>query len=484
MVLNSYFLQGSTGEQSLMQDLVNEHIQIHGIEVYYLPRKIFKTDNIIKEIQSSKFDDSFLIEAYLNNIDGYAPDSDIMTKFGLRLKNEVNLTISRERFEEFISPFLEGISSGIRDGQITGYTFGDLIERPKEGDLIYFPLGERLFEIKRVEHEKPFYQLGKLYTYDLSCELFEYENEFIDTSIAEVDNQLKDEGYITTINLVGIGQTAQATVGVSSGRVTEIFLNNDGSGFTSAPTITFSDAPNGGHRASAVAITTQRANVTSIFRLEMTNAGAGYTVAPIITIAGGGGSGAAATCSISTTFGVQQVVVGVAGTGYSFTPNVSVATPPSGINTAVLNPIFTSSAGAGAGINTVRILNSGIGYTSGPISLDFSGPTSGIGTFYYNETVTGQSSGVTAIVKDFDSGVQVSTAGTVTVIGETKLRVSLNTGEFFEGETIVGSISTATYTIKTHDLDSHDQPSDSNEEIELEADSLLDFSESNPFGEY
>ena len=482
MVLNSYFLQGSTGEQTLMQDLVNEHIQIHGIEVYYLPRKIFKTDNIIKEIQSSKFDDSFLIEAYLNNVDGYAPDSDIMTKFGLRLKNEINLTISRERYEDFIAPFLEGISSGIRDGQITGYTFGDLIERPKEGDLIYFPLGERLFEIKRVEHEKPFYQLGKLYTYDLSCELFEYENEFIDTSIAEVDNQLKDEGYITTINLVGIGKTAEATIGVSSGRVTEIFLNNDGSGFTSAPTITFSDPQNGGFTASAVAITTQRANVTSIFRIEMTNAGAGYTVAPTITISGGGGSGAAATCSISTTFGVQNVVVGTAGTGYSFAPNVSIATPPSGINTAVLNPVFASSVGAG--INTVRILNSGIGYTSGPISLEFSGPTSGIGTFRYNETVTGQSSGVTAVVKDFDSGVLVSAAGTVTVIEETKLRVSLNTGQFFEGETIVGSASTATYIVKAHDLDSHDQPSDSNEEIELEADSLLDFSESNPFGEY
>jgi hypothetical protein len=482
MVLNSYFLQGSTGEQTLMQDLVNEHIQIHGIEVYYLPRKIFKTDNIIKEIQSSKFDDSFLIEVYLNNVDGYTPDSDIMTKFGLRLKNEINLTISRERYEDFIAPFLEGISSGIRDGQILEYTFGDLIERPKEGDLIYFPLGERLFEIKRVEHEKPFYQLGKLYTYDLSCELFEYENEFIDTSIAEVDNQLKDEGYITTIDLVGIGRTADATVGVSSGRVTEIFLNNDGSGFTSAPTITFSDPQNGGFTASAVAITTQRANVTSIFRIEMTNAGAGYTLAPTITISGGGGSGAAATCSISTTFGVQNVVVGTAGTGYSFAPDFTIATPPSGINTAVLNPVFASSVGAG--INTVRILNSGIGYTSGPISLEFSGPTSGVGTFRYNETVTGQSSGVTAVVKDFDSGVLVSVAGTVTVIEETKLRVSLNTGQFFEGETIVGSASTATYIVKAHDLDSHDQPSDSNEEIELEADSLLDFSESNPFGEY
>ena len=482
MTLNSYFLQGSSREQMLMQDLVNEHIKIHGVEVYYLPRKIFKTDDIIKEIQSSKFDDSFLIEAYVNNVDGYAPDSDIMTKFGLRLKNEINLTISRERFENFISPFLEGISSGIREGRITGFTFGDLITRPKEGDLIYFPLGERLFEIKKVEHEKPFYQLGSLYTYDLSCELFEYENEFVDTSIAEIDNQLKEEGYITTIDLVGVAQTATATVGVSSGRVAEIFLNNDGSGFTSAPTITFSDAPVGGHNASAIAITTERANITSILRLEMTNAGAGYTEAPTISISGGGGSGAAATCSISTTFGVQQVVVGTAGTGYSAEPTVTIDAPPSGINTAVINPVFNTSIGAG--INTVRILNSGIGYTSGPISLEFSGPTSGIGTFYYNETITGQSSGITAVVKDFEAGVRVSAAGTVTIIGETKLRVSLNTGQFFEGETIVGGSSTATYIVKTHDLDSHDQPSDSNEEIELEADSLLDFSESNPFGEY
>ena len=484
MTLNSYFLQGSPGEQDLVQSLINEQIQIYGTEVYYLPRKIFKTDDIIKEIQSSKFDDSFLIEAYINNVDGYAPDSDIMTKFGLRLKNEINLTISRERFEDFISPFLEGISSGIREGRITGFTFGDLITRPKEGDLIYFPLGERLFEIKRVEHEKPFYQLGSLYTYDLSCELFEYENEFVDTSIAEIDNQLKDEGYITTINLVGVAQTATATVGISSGRVTEIFLNNDGYGFTSAPTVTFSAPPDepGSFKASAVAITTQRANVTSVLRLEITNAGAGYTEAPTITISGGGGAGAAATCSISTTFGIQNVVVGAAGTGYSSTPTLTVTAPPSGINTAILNPVFNASIGAG--INTVRILNSGIGYTAGGPTLTFSGPTSGIGTFYYNETVTGQSSGVTAVVKDFNSGTSVSAAGTVTVIGESLLRVSLNTGKFFDGETIVGGSSTATYIVKTHDLDSHDQPSDSNEEIELEADSLLDFSESNPFGEY
>ena len=127
MPLNSYFLQGSKNEQFLMQNLINEQLTIYGIEVYYLPRKVFKTDNIIKEVQSSKFDDSFLIEAYLNNYEGYNPDSDLMTKFGLKLTNEVSLTISRERFEEFIAPFLEGMTSGIRDGTITEYTFEDLI---------------------------------------------------------------------------------------------------------------------------------------------------------------------------------------------------------------------------------------------------------------------------------------------------------------------------------------------------------------------
>ena len=476
MTLNSYFLQGSPREQNLVQDLINEQIQIYGVDVYYLPRKIFTTDNIIKEIQSSKFDDSFLIEMYINNFDGYAPDYDVMTKFGLKLKNEVNLTVSRERFEDFITPFLEGMSSGIREGRITGYTFGDLVSRPKEGDLIYFPLGERLFEIKKVESEKPFYQLGKLYTYDLSCELFEYENELIDTSIGEVDDTVGDEGYITTVNLVGVGITATATVGISSGCINEIFLNNDGSGYTSAPNIAISSAPAGGQNAYAVAITTERANITSIYRIEMTNTGAGYTVAPTITITGGGGSGAAATCSITSTYGVQQVLVSAAATGYSATPFTTMTAPPTGINTAVINPVLDSYLGAG--ISTVRIINSGIGYTAQP-SLVFNSPQSGIGTFYFNEIVTGQSSGVTARVKNFDKDTVTSTADP-----PISLQVSLNTGKFSAGEIIIGSASSATYTVKSHDLDSFEQSFDSNEDIETEADSLIDFSEGNPFGDY
>ena len=476
MSLNPFFLQGTRNEQFLVQDIINEQLKIYGIDVIYLPRKIFKTDDIIREIQSSKFDDSFSLEAYLNNYDGYAPDSDIMTKFGLRLKNEISLTISRERFEEFIVPFLEGISSGIRDGLITDYDFADLITRPKEGDLIYFPLGERLFEIKRVESEKPFYQLGSNYVYELSCELFEYENELIDTSIEELDNTVKEEGYLTNLVLVSTATTATATATIATGAISEIFLNNDGSGYTSAPTVSITPAPVGGTNASAVAITTTKANVNSILRIELTNAGAGYTVAPTISFSGGGGSGAAATCSIGGTLSsLQTVSITGAGIGYASVPTVNIiGSVGSGVTATVVAGI-TSTA-----VSSVRILKPGIGYTEAP-TVQFSDfPTVGVGTFKYNEEIVGQTSGTTARVREFKTVI----SATPGVLPVTSMRISLNTGKFYVGETIVGSSSSASYTIKSYEDDSYENPYDVNEEIETEADSILDFTESNPFGDY
>lgn len=474
MTLNPFFLQGSTNEQFLVQDLINEQLKIYGVEIYYLPRKIFKTDDIIREIQSSKFDDVFLIEAYINNYDGYAPDSDIMTKFGLRLKNEISLTISRERYEEFIAPFLEGISSGIRDGSITDYDFANLIARPKEGDLIYFPLGERLFEIKRVESEKPFYQLGTNYVYELNCELYEYENEIIDTAIEEVDNTVEDDGYITTIILAGIAATAVATAGISSTSVNQIFLNNDGNGYISTPTVTFS-APPSGRTATAVAITKTKGNIQSIDRIEIIDAGSGYTSPPTITFSGGGGSGAAATCSIGgTQFSVSNLNIVSQGSGYAVAPNVSITSPGIGITATAVSGIDSTGK-----INSLRIINPGIGYTEPPTVSFEEFSTIGIGTFIYNEEVIGQTSGVTARVRDFRRDFDTNT-----IDPPINLRVSLNTGKFNSGEIIVGSISSARYVVKSHDLDSYDDPYDVNEEIELEADNILDFTESNPFGEY
>ena len=294
MALNPFFLQGSSNEQYLVQDLINEQLKIYGIDVYYIPRKFIRTDDILREVETSKFDDNFIIEAYLDNYEGYAPGSDLMTKFGLRLKNEINLVISRERFEEFISPLMNSRQTGIDDGNITDYEV-ELTTRPKEGDLIYFPLGQRLFEIKRVEHEKPFYQLGKNYVYELQCELYEYENEDIDTSIEEIDRTVEDQGYITSLILGGIGVTATATAGIDTGVVSQIILNNDGSFYSSTPTVTIAASPTGNPSddATAVAITTSVGGVRSVESIRLTFGGRGYDISnpPLVTITGGDGTG-------------------------------------------------------------------------------------------------------------------------------------------------------------------------------------------------
>ena len=156
MALNPFFQQGTAGEQRLIQDLVNEHLQFHGVDVTYIPRKFVNRKTIIEEVQTSKFDDNYTIEAYVNNYDGYSGAGDILTKFGVSIRDELMLTISRERFEEFVAPFMAGIDDGTDTSEIP------TSNRPREGDLIYFPLGQRLFEVKFVEHEDPFYQLGKI----------------------------------------------------------------------------------------------------------------------------------------------------------------------------------------------------------------------------------------------------------------------------------------------------------------------------------
>ena len=473
MTLNPFFLQGSSREQFLVQDLINEHLKIYGIDVYYLPRKYLEIDDILREVETSKFDDNFIIEAYLDNYEGYAPGSDLMTKFGLRLKNEIKLIISSERFEEFISPFLSGINLGISSGNIADQE-EQLVTRPKEGDLIYFPLGERLFEIKHVELEKPFYQLGKTYVYELLCELYEYENEDIDTSIEEIDNTVKDEGYITTLNLEGIGQTATATATLGGvGMVGQIILNEDGYNYTSTPSVTIAP-PTSGITATAVAITTSIGSVRSVKSIRITNAGSGYTSSnpPTVTITGGNGIGAAATAVIVDN-GIQYLSISTAGSGYYISPTVTIG--PSVGQTATAYAVLNNDGG----VSSLQLINAGYGYTEAPTVLVSGVSTTGIGTFVYNETVTGSLSGTTAVVREFKRRTDLNS-----VDPPIELRVAINNGQFSAGETITGSESSATYILKSYDNDSYEDSYDINEEIELEADNILDFTESNPFGEY
>ena len=459
MALNPFFLQGSFGEQRLIQELINEQLKIYGIEVTYIPRKFVRKQTIIEEIQSSKFDDNFLLEAYLNNYDGYSGAGDIMTKFGVSVRDEVSLVISRERFEDFISPFLEGVD----DSEIEVY------DRPREGDLVYFPLGKRLFEVKFVEHEKPFYQLGKNYVYEIQCELFEYEDEVLDTSIDEIDEVLEDKGYIVDLTLFSSGTRATATATVGTGFIQSITLNNDGSGFTSTPTVAITTAPSGGTNAQAVAITTTRNNITSIEEIRLVHAGAGYTVAPTITITGGGGTGAAATCGIQTDKkGVIKVVVNNGGAGYSTAPNVTFSLPS-------LSPQIPASAvatvSAAGTISAINILNAGAGFFSTPTVTVAAAATIGIGTYWFNEVVTGSRSGASARVKNWDTDTNI-------------LRVGITSGGFYPGEIVTGARFGAAYEINVSAANTVTDKYRQNEEIELEADNIIDFSESNPFGTY
>ena len=198
MTLNSYFLQGSATEQGLIQDLINEQLKIYGVEVYYIPR-IYATENtVMREVIESQFNDAYPIEAYVETYQGYDGAGDVFTKFGLSIQDDLTLTISRERYENYIKPLIEN-KSNVK-----------LASRPKEGDLIYFPLGDRLFEIKFVEHEDPFYQLQKNYVYKLKCELFRYEDERINTGVDEIDDEIKEVGYIERLTMVSSGTTATA----------------------------------------------------------------------------------------------------------------------------------------------------------------------------------------------------------------------------------------------------------------------------------
>tara|TARA_S200000501_G_scaffold64986_2_gene55988 strand:- start:3372 stop:4802 length:1431 start_codon:yes stop_codon:yes gene_type:complete len=476
MALNPFFLQGSQSEQRLVQELINEQLKIYGVDVIYLPRKIIKKDAILTEIQSSTFNDTFSIEAYVNTFDGYGGAGDVMTKFGMSLKDELTVTISKERFEDFIAPFLGSLPA-------------DEIEvstRPREGDLIYFPLGQRIFEIKFVEHEEPFYQLGKNYVYQLKCELFELEDEMggwnqLNTTTQSIDTQLVNQGYITSLQLISIGSTATLGVTTTSGYVRKIILNDDGSGYTRTPNVSISTAPVGGIDATAVAITTSVNNVFSVKQILLTNPGAGYTVTPTVTIVSAAstvigvgsttyGVGAAATAYLVTnSAGIGTVSIASSGSGYAIDPTLTFTTPSSGVGTAS----GVAKVNAAGFVTSILISDAGIGYTSGTGVATVTPPPviTGIGTYKFNELVTGTISGAQGRVKSWDSVQNV-------------LKLGVTDKTFKSGDVAVGSTSGARFTVDFVESAEFVDKYDKSDEIETEADDIIDFSEGNPFGTF
>jgi hypothetical protein len=468
--LNPYFLQGSSSEQRLVQDLINEQLRMYGQDVVYLPRNIINKNTILKEITSSEFDDSFRIEAYLVNYEGFGGQGDILSKFGVKTTDEVTFIISKERYEDFISPF------------ISSNTQIELSSRPQEGDLIYLPLDNTIFEIKYVEGKKPFYQLNNLYVYELRCEVMDYEaDDVINTSINEVDESVKDFGYIVKLIMVGLGATsASATVqlasslaGVGGSSVSRIDLINDGTGYLSVPIVAISTASSGGVNATAVAIMTSRSSQTgsSIDKILVINPGIGYTIAPTVSIISSSGSGGIATAIISSgSLGPINLISG--GVGYSTTPIVAISTAPVG-GTSATAQAFVNSSGI---VTSIRYTNAGAGYTQIP-AVTISSPIGvSTGNYIFNEIVRGVSTGTTAYVNDWDYDTRI-------------LQVKTLNGSFIQGESVVGMGTTsggsnANYKILSiNTQDEYDDYAD-NIPIENEADEILDFSERNPFGDY
>ena len=171
MPTNVYFDTGTKPEQALYEDLMIEQLRIYGQDVYYLPRNTAGLDNIFGEDNSSSFDDAYMIEMYVDNVDGYEGEKELMSKFGLDIQDDATFTVARRRWEQFISV----------DNNLL------VSSSPNEGDLIYWPKGNKLFEITFVDHDDPFYQVQNLPTYKLKCKTFEYASEVIDTGIAELD---------------------------------------------------------------------------------------------------------------------------------------------------------------------------------------------------------------------------------------------------------------------------------------------------------
>ena len=236
MPRNVYFSHGTTAEKRLHEDLIIESLKIYGHDCYYIPRKIVNTNAIFSEDALAQFGDAFMIEAYVDNIDGFGGDGDLLTKFGVEVRDQMTLIISDRRWQDLIGRFQTSDADSLR---------------PKEGDLIFFPLVNGLFEISFIEDENPFYQLQGLPTFRLTCELFEYNNQAIDTGVDEIDTFETEFATRTRLTLgsgsgtYNIGEDVTQGLGDKSPQtVITAEVSGDGTGYVDVSSITtFFDSP-------------------------------------------------------------------------------------------------------------------------------------------------------------------------------------------------------------------------------------------------
>ena len=410
------------------------------MDILYCPREIMLSDGVFNEEVIGEFNDSYLIEAYMENFDGFQGGGDLLTKFGVAQTDEITMVISQQRFSDLISQFL------LIDKDYKAP------ERPQEGDLIFLPLTSNYFEIKFVEHEEPFYQLGKGYVYKLKAELFEYSDEQGD--VFDNDEELVDYGYtVKHYYLTTAGTNASATAVVDGGALTNLFISDNGSKYNETPAITITGDGTG---ATAEAF--------------MVN----------ITVSGGSPTSSAVIRSVVKEGQIRSVNIINGGSGYDEDrATLNISAPDAGGVAATLIPTFTNGVltainilSGGSGYKSVRLIditNGGSGYTSATASFT-PAPTGITGAFTVPETVTGSTTGTTANLVEWNAD-------------EGFVKLKTPTGTFQIGELIVGSESGAQIVLDNRDEQATADPKYS-ESVTFESigDDIIDFSETNPFG--
>ena len=440
MARNTYFTNGTRNEQFLQQNLTEEFIKMFGMDILYCPREIMLTDGVFNEEVIGQFNDSYIIEAYMENFDGFQGGGDLLTKFGVAQTDEITMIVSSQRFTDLISQFL------LLDKDYKAP------ERPQEGDLIYLPLTSNYFEIKFVEHEEPFYQLGKGYVYKLRAELFEYSDEQGD--VFNNDDEIVDYGYtVKHYYLTTAGVTATGDAVISNGALTNIFITDNGTSYNETPLITITGD---GQDATAEAFLVN------------------------ITLSGGSPTKSAVIRGVVKEGQIRSVNIVDGGENYDEDRvTMNVTAPDSGGINATLVPTFTNGVltainilSGGSGYKSVKLIditNGGSGYTNATVA--FTAAPSGLtGAFAVPEQVTGATSAATAQLVEWDAQ-------------EGFIKLKSPTGSFLIGEAIVGDTSGATIILDNRNEQATADPKYS-ESVTFESlgDDIMDFSESNPFG--